>query len=123
MMSVAAAAAMCQSACACNADELRRLVGEEKLFVDACDYDQRTALHLSASEGHLPVVQLLVEELGCRHSPVDRWEATPLDGAVRSGHTAVAAYLRSIGAVALCFPDVVVDELGGAAGGATGQHK
>lgn len=128
MMSVAAAAELCQNACAGNTAELLRLVREERIFVDACDYDKRTALHLAASEGHLSVVKLLVDDLGCRHSPVDRWEATPLDDAVRSGHNAVAAFLRSVGAVALSMrhgdDDVSLsDERGSAAAGGSAAQQ
>ena len=72
--SVTVAADLCDAAFAGNAEELRRLVHEEHFFVDAGDYDKRTALHLAASEGHLDVVKLLVEELGARLSPVDRWD-------------------------------------------------
>ena len=61
------------------------------------DYDQRTALHLAASEGLLAVVKFLVEEGAADHSPLDRWGGTPLDDAIRQKHQAVAEYLSSAG--------------------------
>jgi hypothetical protein len=71
------------------------------------DYDLRTALHLAASEGHLPVVQLLVMALEERAqnesekensiNPKDRWGGTPLDDAIRESRTQVAEFLRDRG--------------------------
>ena len=60
-------------------------------------YDQRTAIHLAASEGMLEVVRFLVDELSADTSPRDRWGNTPLDDANRSGHVAVAAFLSQRG--------------------------
>ena len=47
------------------------------LRIDQGDYDKRTALHLAASEGLLPVVTALIDELGASLSLVDRWGGTP----------------------------------------------
>ena len=68
------------------------------LRIDQGDYDKRTALHLAASEGLLPVVTALIDELGASLSLVDRWGGTPLDDAIRSGHQEVAAFLKARGA-------------------------
>ena len=57
--------------------------------------DKRTAMHLAASEGMLEVVRALVEDLGANHSPVDRWGGTPLDDALRGGHSEVRMAFRS----------------------------
>ncbi|KAL1520012.1 hypothetical protein AB1Y20_023492 [Prymnesium parvum] len=86
-----------------NGQLLQKLVKEEYFNVNASDYDKRTALHLAASEGHLDVVKLLVEELGARLSPVDRWDGTPLDDALRSQHKGVEEFLRSKGAISVSF--------------------
>ena len=42
--------------------------------MDMCsaDYDGRTALHLAAAEGHLPVVRLLIEKCHVPNNPRDR---------------------------------------------------
>ena len=56
------------------------------------DYDQRTALHLACSEGHLEAVQLLIEE-GADPNLKDRFGSTCLDDATRAGHRDLVAYL------------------------------
>lgn len=50
------------------------------------DYDQRTALHLSAAEGRVLALDYLVNSAGAMHSPVDRWGSTPLQDAIANGH-------------------------------------
>jgi len=44
---------------------------------DIGDYDARTALHLSSSEGSLRVADALIE-FGANINVVDRWGSTPL---------------------------------------------
>ena len=89
---------LCDAAARGDLARLRSLAKEPQIDVSGGDYDQRTALHLAASEGVLDVVRCLVEELGATASPVDRWGGTPLDDAIRSQHDSVAAYLRTKGA-------------------------
>ena len=60
------------------------------------DYDRRTALHVAASEGHLPVVQFLLSR-GAKMNVSDRWGGSPLDDAHRHRHLAVAKFLRERG--------------------------
>ena len=55
-------------------------------------------MHLAASEGHLEVVRLLMDEHGAPNSPCDRWGGTPLDDAIRHGHEEVVGFLLSNGA-------------------------
>ena len=63
------------------------------LTVDSADYDQRSALHLAASEGSLACVQLLLKQ-GANVNCKDRWNGTPLDDAIRTGkHDDVLQYL------------------------------
>ena len=63
-----------------------------------CDYDDRTALHLAASNGHLNVVRYLMEKGGLEDvNPLDRWASTPYDDAVREGHREVVNYLKGNG--------------------------
>lgn len=72
------------------------------------DYDRRTALHVAASEGHLTIVQFLVESVFNNKRSVrtkkrllnrsDRWGGSPLDDAHRHRHTIIAQFLRGHGA-------------------------
>lgn len=62
--------------CACKGDiqGLEHLL-QGGLSVDAADFDDRTALHLAACEGHVDVVQFLIDkraDVNC----VDRWAST-----------------------------------------------
>ncbi|XP_046647424.1 glutaminase liver isoform, mitochondrial-like isoform X1 [Daphnia pulicaria] len=59
------------------------------------DYDNRTALHLAAAEGHLDCVDFLLKYCAVPPSPADRWGQTPKDEAVRFNHTAVAELIQS----------------------------
>jgi ankyrin repeat protein len=90
---------MCVAAAAGDTDRLRALVRVHGISVNTSDYDQRTAMHLAASEGALETIRCLVDELHALISPVDRWGGTPLDDAIRGGHAAVAKYLESKGAL------------------------
>jgi glutaminase len=65
---------------------------------DPQDYDGRTALHISAAEGHLKLVQYLVAE-GAKINITDRWRETPLSDALRHGHDDVATFLKGKGGV------------------------
>ena len=87
---------LCWAASEGDLDGVRRLVARGA-DLEAADYDGRTALHLAASEGHLPLVKYIVEYFvrrGAKLEPRDRWGATPLDDAEREGHEKVAAILR-----------------------------
>ena len=64
---------------------------------DAADYDRRTPLHLAAAEGRGHVARYLVDN-GARVSPEDRWGGTPIDDALRHGHSELVAWLQGRGA-------------------------
>lgn len=97
------AGALCTAACNGDTSQLRTLIAQG-VDVNEGDYDQRTALHLAASEGLLEVVQYLVCDAKADPSPIDRWGGTPLDDAIRSshqsglGHHATIVFLKASGA-------------------------
>ena len=71
----------------------------ENLF--AYDYDLRTAMHLAASEGHLPVLRYLAGQAkrqgklpDVAHA-TDRWGNTPLDDACRENHKSCEQFLKN----------------------------
>eukprot|EP00933_Yihiella_yeosuensis_P043271 TRINITY_DN38014_c0_g1_i1.p1 TRINITY_DN38014_c0_g1~~TRINITY_DN38014_c0_g1_i1.p1 ORF type:complete len:497 (+),score=121.79 TRINITY_DN38014_c0_g1_i1:70-1560(+) len=91
------AADLCDAASKSDLDALRKLVMEKGIDVNAGDYDLRTAIHLAAAEGLLPVLKCLFDELDANPNVVDRWGGTPLNDARGAGHSEVAAYLESMG--------------------------
>ena len=62
------------------------------------DYDNRTALHLAAAEGHLDAVEFLVCH-GAEVNKNDRWGGTPIRDAEAGGHRSVVEYLERNGAI------------------------
>ena len=59
--------------------------------------DKRTALHISAAEGNLQAVRLLLEEGRANPGVVDRWGYTPVDEAVRVQVRAVVVVVVCVG--------------------------
>ncbi|KAK9272806.1 hypothetical protein L1049_003184 [Liquidambar formosana] len=60
---------------------------------DVQDYDNRTALHLAASEGHAPIVELLLH-YNADVNLEDRWQRTPLTDARLYGHRDICRILE-----------------------------
>lgn len=85
--SVEQAAVLCTAVFEGNLPLLRRLISAG-CAVDAGDYDKRTALHISASEGNLQACRLLIEEGGADPLVADRWGHTPLDEGEWAGTSA-----------------------------------
>jgi len=65
--------------------------------VNAGDYDNRTALHLAAGEGHVQVIELLCAK-GANTNVEDRWGGRPLDDAKRRNFEACVQVLEKYGA-------------------------
>lgn len=93
MKPIKVASLLCKVAHTGDLEFLRRLLlaGAD---ADAPDYDKRCALHISASQGNLPAVKLLVVEGDATVDIADRWGNTPLDNARRVAATGVVAYLE-----------------------------
>lgn len=63
-----------------------KLLIENGISPDVYDYDLRTSIHISASDGMLLTVAFLVEKCNCEINPVDRWDKTPMQvGVTRIG--------------------------------------
>lgn len=92
-----AAAEMCRHSRRGDLERVRTLL-ETGCPINAADYDGRTALHLSASEGNVKIVTELLQHRELEMGPKDRWGGTPLSDAVREGHSVVAATLIERGA-------------------------
>ncbi|CAN0913772.1 Integrin-linked protein kinase 1 [Linum grandiflorum] len=72
---------------------LNMMLREQGTSPDVQDYDQRTAMHLAASEGHAPIVELLIlykANLNLK----DRWQRTPLTDARLYGHRDICRILE-----------------------------
>ena len=74
-------------------DSLRRLY-LAGMNMNMKDYDNRTALHLCAAEGHLDCTRFLVEKCKVSLNVPDRWNQTPLDEAKNSKHEILSQYLE-----------------------------
>ena len=66
--------------------------------VNAKDYDERTALHIAAANGQMPMVKMLME-FKANVNAKDRWGSTPMDDALAGNHSEVASLLREKGGV------------------------
>ena len=66
--------------------------------LNSTDYDQRTALHLAASEGNAEVALFLLRVPGIDVNPIDNHGCTPLDDAIRSADCVLQAMLEKTGA-------------------------
>jgi ankyrin repeat protein len=104
---------LCDAAARGDVECLRALVGAG-LEVNRGDYDQRTALHLAASEGHVETIRVLIDEFNADCSVQNRWGHTPLDDALRSDRVQASVLLRSKGALR--------GEMGAASGGIFREH-
>ncbi|CAK4343564.1 unnamed protein product [Aphanomyces euteiches] len=71
------ATALCWAAGTGNTDLVRKILAEGA-NVNVADYDQRTPLHIAASDGRVKVVEMLLQA-GASVYAKDRWGVTPID--------------------------------------------
>lgn len=64
----------------------------EHVDVNDADYDGRTALHLACAEGHVEIVEILLQR-GADKNLQDRWGNTPSSEALKSEHNHIKACL------------------------------
>mmetsp|Transcript_27947 Transcript_27947/g.79036 ORF Transcript_27947/g.79036 Transcript_27947/m.79036 type:complete len:1538 (+) Transcript_27947:383-4996(+) len=64
---------------------------------NASDYDLRTAIHVTASDGMLMTVVFLLENCKADANPIDRWGKTPLQDALEADNMEVAVLLYTHG--------------------------
>lgn len=76
-----------------------RILASGDVEVDEGDYDERTPLHLAASEGHEEMVVLLLDIYRADMNITDRYGGTPMIDAVRHKRDNIAKLLRNHGAV------------------------
>eukprot|EP00002_Diphylleia_rotans_P032324 TRINITY_DN677_c0_g1_i11.p1 TRINITY_DN677_c0_g1~~TRINITY_DN677_c0_g1_i11.p1 ORF type:complete len:1468 (+),score=296.83 TRINITY_DN677_c0_g1_i11:133-4536(+) len=72
---------------------LNRIIPHQPNFL-VKDHDHRTLLHLAACEGHLSIVEFLVQHTDIDIMATDRWGNTAMDDAQRAGEIEVYDYLR-----------------------------
>lgn len=101
LTSSAGVRALCAAARKDDIDEIRRIFKKEPAVGGGADYDQRSALHVAASEGHIESVQELLKYPSVRVNATDRWKRTPLQDAVDIGNFAIVNLLRNYGASAV----------------------
>lgn len=92
-------------------DSVKRIVQKGGIeIISAGDYDQRTALHVAASEGNLEIVNFLLEN-GTLVNQRDRYGHTPLDDAYISKNTAVIEALQAHGGETTGSYDAILEDV------------
>jgi glutaminase len=78
---------------ACSAGDTEKVSDLLHLGVDInmVDYDDRSALHIAASDGHLGICKMLMD-YGADPGMKDRWGHTPADDAQAKSHTDTAKF-------------------------------
>jgi hypothetical protein len=87
-----------------------RILESGEVDVDESDYDDRTSLHLAASNGHADLVHLLLERYGASHTVKDRYNSTPLDDAIREGHLEVVELLQGFAKTSIPSTDYYIEQ-------------
>jgi len=91
---------LCAAAAAGDLTEVKRLI-KKGAKPTGVNYDGRTALHLAAAGGHLPIVKHLVGLPRVNPNCMDRWHNTPYMEAIRHSHEEIAKFLRQKGATTI----------------------
>ena len=94
-MSVDARALITASECG-DLKEIKKLV-VKGACINQTDYDGRSSTHLASANGHIEVVQYLIQNKALL-DVFDRFGRTPLQDALDMGHTQIARILRNGGA-------------------------
>ena len=92
------AAAMCTAAALGDVAKMEELLALDATLVNAHDYDLRTPLHVSASQGRERVVELLLSH-NANVNKEDRWLGTPLQDALRQDNDTIVSLLRQHGGI------------------------
>jgi len=88
---------LCNAAAAGDVKRMMRLI-ENGANPNAGDYDDRTALHLAASNGETSALDYMLRQLeGVNINPLDRLGGTPMDDAHRHNNTVAVAMLQAAG--------------------------
>ena len=93
-------------------EEVQAFLDFGSIELDQGDYDERTAMHLAASEGRLEIVEMLCEA-GANANVVDRWGRRPLDDAksAKENSDAIMKLLLKNGANSTKFPTIIAAAL------------
>ena len=67
---------------------------QQGINMNTTDYNDRTALHLAAAEGHKKCVKFLLETCKVAFDARDRWGQTALSEAIYFKHDGIAKLLR-----------------------------
>jgi glutaminase len=81
---------------ACNENDMnavKRMI-LSGIDVNESDYDKRTGLHVTCSEGHFELTKFLLEN-GANPKSKDRWDQTPLDNAIQYKYDKIVELINS----------------------------
>jgi ankyrin repeat protein len=83
-----------------NLDEVKLLISKG-CNANLSDYDKRTALHVAVSKNNLPIVNYLISLPGINVNPVDTFEQTPYDEAIRVADQEIIDALKKSGGIVI----------------------
>jgi Amt family ammonium transporter len=92
--------ALCACAASGDLSELKRLI-RKGANPNIGDYNNRTPLHIAASNGHVGIVKYLCRLRGINVNSQDRFQSTPLMDALAKDNSEICQVLRAHGATAI----------------------